>query len=188
MDQAAKASDSIMAAVILLNEEKVKALCEKVPQVYPANFNTENQTVVSLAKDSFDALSKAAKELRGRAMRLAVSGGFRSPFMDPAAEKFAKELEKYEIGETKIPVYSNFTSKPYENEIRYNLAKQINNPVLWQRSIENMAADGFDTFIEIGVGDTLPKMVQKILPEAKTYKASAFEDVLKIKEELGNNA
>ncbi|MBQ7242165.1 MAG: ACP S-malonyltransferase [Firmicutes bacterium] len=188
MDEAANASDSMMAALVLLNEEKVKALCEKVPQVYPANFNTSNQIVVSLAKDSFSELSKAAKEVKGRAMRLAVSGGFHSPFMDPAAEKFAKELEKYEIGETKIPVYSNFTSKPYEKEIRFNLAKQINNPVLWQKSIENMAADGFDTFIEIGVGDTLQKMVQKILPGAKTFKVSTYEDMLNLKEELGNNA
>jgi len=188
MDEAANSSDSMMAALMLLDEEKVKALCEKVPQVYPANFNTEKQIVVSLAKGSFDDLSKAAKEARGRAMRLAVSGGFHSPFMDPAAEKFAAELEKYEIGETKIPVYSNFTSKPYEKEIRFNLSKQINNPVLWQKSIENMAADGFDTFIEIGIGDTLQKMVQKILPNARTFKVSTYEDMLKMKEELGDNA
>ncbi len=51
-----------------------------------------------------------------------------------------------------------------------------------------MAADGFDTFIEIGVGDTLQKMVQKILPGVKTFKVSTYEDMLNLKEELGNNA
>jgi len=51
-----------------------------------------------------------------------------------------------------------------------------------------MAADGFDTFIEIGIGDTLQKMVQKILPNARTFKVSTYEDMLKMKEELGDNA
>ena len=48
-----------------------------------------------------------------------------------------------------------------------------------------MAADGFDTFIEVGVGDTLKKLIKRILPEAKVYAVSNMEDVAKVKEEMG---
>lgn len=186
MEEAAENSDSMMAALVLLDEERARKICSAVKDVYPANFNTENQIVISCSKDAFNEVSKEAKALKGRAMRLAVSGGFHSPFMDSAAEKFEKELDKYEIGKTKIPVYSNYTSVPYGEDIKGNLSKQINNPVLWEKTIKNMEKDGFDTFIEVGIGDTLQKMVQKILPEAKAYKVSNYEDMLSVKEELKN--
>ena len=48
-----------------------------------------------------------------------------------------------------------------------------------------MAADGFDTFIEVGVGDTLKKLIKRILPEAKVYNVSNLEEIEKVKEEMG---
>lgn len=65
------------------------------------------------------------------------------------------------------------------------MEQQINHSLRWQESIERMAADGFDTFIEVGVGDTLKKLIKRILPEAKVYAVSNMEDVAKVKEEMG---
>ena len=50
----------------------------------------------------------------------------------------------------------------------------------WQTIIENMAAQGVDTFIEVGVGKTLQGLIKRILPEAKAYKAETPEDIDKI--------
>ena len=65
------------------------------------------------------------------------------------------------------------------------MEQQINHSLRWQESIERMAADGFDTFIEVGVGDTLKKLIKRILPDAKVYNVSNMEEIAKVKEELG---
>ena len=79
---------------------------------------------------------------------LAVSGGFHSPFMDGAAEAFAKELAEIDFRSGKIPVYANLTAKPYaDGAAKSLLAQQMNHPVHWEQTLRNMAADGFDTFI-----------------------------------------
>ena len=52
------------------------------------------------------------------------------------------------------------------------LSKQINNPVKWEDTVKHLAQNGFDTFVETGVGNVLQKLVTKILPEAKTYAVS----------------
>ena len=82
--------------------------------------------------------------------------------MKHAADAFAKELEKTEIKNPDIVLYSNMTAKPYTNEVIPLLSGQIKNPVQWESSIRQMIADGVDTFIEIGPGKTLTNMIQKI--------------------------
>lgn len=49
------------------------------------------------------------------------------------------------------------------------MASQMENPVRWEQTLRNMAAEGFDTFIEVGPGKTLCGFVAKTLPQAKAY-------------------
>ena len=55
------------------------------------------------------------------------------------------------------------------------MLKQIDHPVQWTKLIQNMANDGFDTFIETGVGNTLQKLISQILPDAKVYRVEDME-------------
>ena len=64
------------------------------------------------------------------------------------------------------------------------MEKQINHSLRWQESIENMAADGFDTFIEVGVGTTLKKLISRILPDSKVYAVSNMEEARQVAEEV----
>jgi len=69
----------------------------------------------------------------------------------------------------RIPVYSNCTGKPYApNFCKQGLAAQVCSPVRWQQIIEDMWAEGVDTFIEFGPGTTLAGLVKRTLPEART--------------------
>ena len=52
-------------------------------------------------------------------------------------------------------------------ELRPSLVRQISSPLYWEDSIKNMAADGVDTFIEIGPGKVLSGLVKRIAKEAK---------------------
>ena len=50
--------------------------------------------------------------------------------------------------------------------------------------MENMIADGVDTFVEIGPGRTLAGFMKKINRDVKVYNISAWEDIEKVVGEL----
>lgn len=185
MAKAAAEHPASMLAVMKLENETIQEICKKFKQVYPVNDNAPGQLVVAGAKEEMDAFSKAVREAGGRGMPVAVGGGFHSPFMDEAAKAFAAEIETFERKQPEITVYSNFTTEPYGENVLELMTNQINHSLRWQESIERMAEDGFDTFIEVGVGDTLKKLIKRILPEAKVYNVSNLEEIEKVKEEMG---
>ena len=187
MGKAAEKHPAGMAAIIKLSNEKVEELCEKAG-AYPVNYNSPGQLVVSGTAEAIAKISELAKEEKGRALPLKVSGGFHSPFMDEAAEEFGEVLKTADIKEPSIVSYSNYTAKPYEGDIKDKLKNQINHPVKWEAIIKDMVDNGFDTFIETGCGSTLKKLVEKIAPECKTYAVSTKEEAEIVVKELIVNA
>ncbi|MCL2248267.1 MAG: ACP S-malonyltransferase [Oscillospiraceae bacterium] len=156
-----------MCAVLKLEVNAVEEICKKIPKTYPVNYNAPGQVVVAYDKSSEEELEKAIADAGGRCMKLAVSGAFHSPLMNEASEAMEKYLSNIEMAEPIMPVYSNLTAQVYTNP-KEQLAKQINSPVLWQQTIENMIKDGYDTFIEAGPGKTLTGLIKKINPSVKT--------------------
>ena len=71
-------------------------------------------------------------------------------------------------------IYGNMTALPYGEDVSSLLSKQICNPVLWEKTVKNMIADGVDTFIEIGPGKTLTNMIKKISPDVKAITANEY--------------
>ena len=185
MAKAAAEHPASMLAVMKLENSKVEEVCKQFKQVYPVNYNAPGQLVVAGAKEEMDAFSKAVREAGGRGLPVAVGGGFHSPFMDEASKEFAEAAKSFDLKKPAITVYSNFTTEPYTENVRELMEQQINHSLRWQESIERMAADGFDTFIEVGVGDTLKKLIKRILPDAKVYNVSNMEEIAKVKEEMG---
>lgn len=179
MQEAAEQFDTSMAAVVKLTPETVQELCSRYSQVYPVNFNCPGQITVSGLAEQMTAFAADVKAAGGRAIPLKVGGAFHSPFMAQAAQAFADELANAAMSKGRMPLYSNVTARPYEEDPRDLLSRQIASPVLWERIIRNMADAGMDTFIEIGPGKTLTNMVKKILPQAKTYCVAEMETLLK---------
>lgn len=162
MQQAAEQFDTAMAAVVKLSPEQVQQLCSKYPQVYPVNYNCPGQITVSGLSAQMQEFSADVKAAGGRALPLKVKAAFHSPFMQEAADAFARELESAELRETTAVLYSNVTAQPYAEDARALLSRQICSPVQWEQTIRNMIAGGVDTFVEIGPGKTLTNMVRKI--------------------------
>ena len=54
---------------------------------------------------------------------------------------------------------------------------QVESPVKWISIVENMIANGVDTFIEVGVGKTLSGLIGKINPDVKVYKVENKADL-----------
>lgn len=162
MDKAAKENKGAMAAVLKLTLEKVEEICSSFEKAYPVNYNSPAQTVVAASEDEIDELCAKVKAEKGKAVKLAVSGAFHSPFMNSASDALAEYLEGVELKEPEIPVYANVTAQPYEGDYKALVAAQVKSPVKWQTTVENLVSQGADRFIEVGVGKTLTGLIKKI--------------------------
>ena len=167
MDKAANDNPGAMAAVMKISPEQVEEICSQFEKAYPVNYNSPAQTVVAAAQEEIDGLCDKVKEVKGKAVKLAVSGAFHSPFMNDASEGLAEYLRDIDLKEPNIPIYANCTAEPYKDDYKMLIAAQVNHPVKWQRSVENMIANGVDTFIEVGVGKTLTGLIKKINADVK---------------------
>lgn len=192
MQEAADAHDTSMAAVLKVDSAAVVKMCADIAQggekIFPVNYNSPVQTVVAGSKDAIAQLKPVAKEQGARVVDLAVGAAFHSPYMDDAAEKFAKYLGEVNLAVPSLPVYANYTAAPYEGETIATLSKQMNNPVRWCDTIKRMCADGYTDFIEAGAGKTLCGLIRKIAPEARVYSAENYEALAEIAEAVKNNA
>lgn len=174
MQREAEKFDTSMYAVVKLPPEKVEELCAGHQNVYPVNYNCPGQISVSGLSQEMPALCNEVKEAGGRAIPIKVKGAFHSPFMKSAAEDFYKELQKADIKDMSIPLYSDMTALRYSKNAAELLSRQICSPVKWESLIRNMIADGIDTFIEIGPGRTLTNMIKKIDAQVKAYSLNEY--------------
>ena len=150
--------------------------------VYPANFNTFSQLVIGgIANDVDEAVVKLTDAGIKRTVELPVTGAFHTPLLKDAASQLATRLADETFNSLQYPVYSNTTAKPFEvNQLHETLTKQITSPTYFAQDIEQMVADGVDTFIEIGPSETLVKFAKKIAP--KTIKRYAITDLTSFNE------
>ena len=177
MDKAATENPGAMAAVMKLTPQQVEEICSKFDKTYPVNYNSPAQTVVATTSENADKFCEAVKEAGGRAKLLAVSGAFHSPFMAEAADGLAEYMENVDFSEPETVIYSDVTAKPYKDDYKALVKAQVESPVKWQTIVENMVADGVDTFIEVGVGKTLTGLVKRINGDVKAFKVETPADI-----------
>ena len=183
MDNAGKLIPGTMAAVIGMDRARVKELTQKLSSeqiVVAANYNTENQIVISGNIETVQGFIDIAKENGARmAIPLNVSGAFHSPLMKPAREELADKLDSIEISDINIPIYSNVNAKPTRkgSDIKKSLINQLENPVLWFDSINNMVNDKFSKFTEIGPGKVLCGLNKKINKDLITNNIESYREL-----------
>jgi len=181
MQDCAKRNPGEMFAVLRLSAAEVESVCAGLQRAYPVNYNSPEQTVVACGSEAAEALKKAVAERGGKALKLAVSGAFHCPLMAEAAHVLAGRLAASSFAPARIPVYANLTGEPYGQDPAELLSKQVIHPVLWQSTITNMIADGFDTFIEVGTGKVLSGLMSKIDPQARVFQVSDQQGLQKTK-------
>ena len=172
MQKACETNPGGMAAVLMLDTETIERICEETEGiVVAANYNCDGQIVISGEKAAVDAACIKLKEAGARrALPLPVGGAFHSPLMEPARAELAEGIEKAVFKTPICPVYQNVTAQPSTDptEIKANLLSQLTSPVRWTQSVQNMIADGADTFIELGPGKVLQGLVAKIAKDQVT--------------------
>ena len=183
MQADAEKHDSSMAAVLKLDTETVEQLCSQYENIYPVNYNCPGQIAVSGIRTELEDFIKSVKAAGGRAIPLRVKGGFHSPFMASASQKFGEALKDVSFQQPDIPVYSDYTGLPYEDDFAALLSRQICNPVRWQDIVAHMIKNGADTFIEIGPGSTLCGLIKNIDASVRTFHIEDCASLVKTAEE-----
>jgi [acyl-carrier-protein] S-malonyltransferase len=166
MQKACELTESTMAAVLALPDEKVEEICAGIEgTVVCANYNCPGQLVISGEVAAIDAACEALKAAGAkRALKLKVGGAFHSPCMEPARAELAAAIEATEFHTPVCPVFQNVDALPHTDpaEIKANLVAQLTAPVRWTQSVRNMIADGATEFVELGPGKVLQGLVAKI--------------------------
>lgn len=185
MAAAASSHPGAMRAVVKLDAARVEELaaevaCQADGDCWPVNYNSPMQTVVAGSPTACEKLDELVREAGGRAMKVAVSGAFHSPYMADAAAGLAAALAGNEPAATRVPVLANRTAHPYPADPKSAaelLSAQVANPVRWTDTIRAMAADGVDAFVEVGPGKTLSGLVKRTLEGACVYNVETPEEL-----------
>ena len=189
MATAAKRHPGGMRAVIKLDAAQVENLAVQAGEdCWPVNYNSPQQTVVAGAPEALQTLDVLVKEAGGRAMKVAVSGAFHSPYMAEATEGLATYIQAgHAPSPLLIPVMANMTAAPYPADPRAAsavLANQVSHAVRWVDTLHALQDQGIDTFIEVGPGKTLSGLVKRTLSDVRVYSCETAEQVAAIADEL----
>lgn len=189
MATAAERHPGGMRAVIKLDAAQVEGLAKQAGEdCWPVNYNSPQQTVVAGTPDALQALDVLVKEAGGRAMKVAVSGAFHSPYMVEATCGLAAYIDAgHAPSPLLIPVMANMTAAPYPADPRAAsdvLASQVSHAVRWVDTLHALQDKGIDTFIEVGPGKTLSGLVKRTLSDVCVYSCETAEQVAAIADEL----
>jgi [acyl-carrier-protein] S-malonyltransferase len=178
MQAAADAVPSGMVSVLGLEAAKVEELCAQAragQTLEIANLLCPGNIVVSGTKAACDAVERLAPSLGARTVRLAVAGAFHTTLMRPADQRLADALAAVSIQRPRIPVWSNVDAQPHTqpDEIRGLLIRQVLQPVLWEQTMRNLLAAGFDRFYELGPGRVLSGLLKRVQRRVDCQSISA---------------
>jgi [acyl-carrier-protein] S-malonyltransferase len=173
MQEAVPEGTGLMAAILGMERQDVEKTCLEAAKngiVAPANYNSPGQIVIAGEKQAVEKAMELARTAGAkRVIPLPVSVPSHCAMMKQAGERLARELEQITISDLHIPIVNNANAKFIRTaaELRPSLVGQISSPLYWEDSIKNLAAEGYDTFIEIGPGKVLSGLVKRISKDVK---------------------
>jgi [acyl-carrier-protein] S-malonyltransferase len=168
-----------MAAVVGLDRATLEQICAEAGQlglIVVANTNTTDQMVVSGELPALDRAVDLARERGARAVvPLRISIASHSPLMQQAAMQLAELIAALHLRDPVTPMVANIQGRilTTADDIRQHMAAQLTLPVEWTHSVREMIESGVDTFVEIGPGQVLSRLIRKI---SRDVRAMALGD------------
>ena len=95
---------------------------------------------------------------------LKVKVSSHTPLHADQAAEFAEIIREIPLVDPKRPIVSNISSRPLvtAEDIRGEFAAQLRSPVFWTNNVHEMSRQGVDTFVEVGPGHVLSRMVKRV--------------------------
>ncbi|MFL5622777.1 MAG: ACP S-malonyltransferase [Gemmatimonadaceae bacterium] len=177
-----------MAAILGATTTPVEEICQRASKeaglVVPANFNTDEQVVISGEIAGVERAMEIAKEAGAkRAIKLPVSGAFHSPLMEPAVVGLTDAIATSAFTDPVFPVFSNVTAdaSTTATDAKDLLLRQLTSPVRWSTEIRNIASHFPDAlYVEMGPGNVLSGLMGRLVKGARTVACGTAADVEKL--------
>ena len=188
MQEAVPVGTGAMVAILGLDAETVERVCRESAQgdvVSAANLNAPGQVVVAGTRAAVARASERAKELGARrAMPLPVSAPFHCALMEPAERRLAPELRQLVVSDPRIPVVANVDAEVKQDAAAVvdALVRQVSAPVQWEGVVRRLTAEGARTFIEVGPGKVLSRLIKKIDRAADVFSIYDVETLQRLEQ------
>jgi len=190
MQNAVPVGQGAMAALLGLEFEAALEVAREAAQgevCDAANDNGGAQVVVSGHKSAVErAVAIAQTKGAKRAVMLAVSAPFHCALMQPAADAMRAALADVTVNIPAVPVVANVEAAPITDPaaIRDALVRQVTGTVRWRECVAYMAAQGVESFYEVGSGKVLTGLAKRIAAGASAVAIGTPEDVAAFKPSL----
>ena len=173
----ANAGGGAMTAVIGFDRSELEEVVSATEGVVIANDNSDAQVVLSGSPAAVNSVSETVS--CKRAIPLAVSGAFHSPFMAKAADAFATHLDGLSFQDARFPVLSNTDPTPSLDsaELKQRLRRQMTTGVRWRETMTGMTSAGVDTLVEIGPGNVLSGLAKRAMKGVTTSQLASAGDL-----------
>ena len=192
MQQAVPVGTGSMAAVLGLDDDTVRQVCEQAAQgevVEAVNFNAPAQVVIAGSKAAVERACELAKQAGAkRALVLPVSAPFHSSLLQPAAQVLEQALANVTMQEPSIEVINNVDVAIIKDVagIKDALVRQAWHAVRWVETIQAMQAQGVTHIVECGPGKVLTGLVKRIAPELTALAINDPASLESVKASLTN--
>ena len=177
-----------MAAILGTTSIPIEEICARASReqglVVPANFNTDEQVVISGEISGVERAMELAKEAGAkRAIKLPVSGAFHSALMEPAVVGLTDAIATTAFTDPAFPVFSNVTADASTTVVNAKdlLLRQLTSPVRWSTEMRNIAGHFPDAlYVEMGPGNVLTGLMGRLVKGAKTFACGTVAEVEKL--------
>lgn len=166
--EVARRTPGAMAAVLGVSDEEVAALCESAGEIWPANFNSPGQVVVSGRRQALSRLMELAAARKIKVRPLEIEGAFHCPLMEPARDGLEQAIAQITLRVPEVPFLSATTAtlEHSPERIAQMLSDQLTSAVRFTEAINLAGAAGVSRFVEFGCRRVLAGLVRRIAPDA----------------------
>ncbi len=175
MQEAVIGIDTAMAAVLGLEDSRVVTLCEQATEhvddavVGAANFNSPGQVVISGNAAGVTAVIDKVQNTGKKAIPLKVSVPSHCALMEPASQALAEVLAAINFDQANIPVIQNRHAETSVQSIKQALTEQLSEPVLWSKTMQELADKQINILIECGSGNVLSNLAKRQAQPIASY-------------------
>lgn len=177
MQEAVVGVDTAMAAVLGLEDNRVENLCEQATEhvegaiVGAANFNSPGQVVISGNAAGVNAVIDKVQNTGKKSISLKVSVPSHCALMEPASNALAEILAEIKFDQATIPVIQNRHARVESSAagIKQALTEQLSQPVLWSKTMQELADKQINILIECGSGNVLSNLAKRQAQPITSY-------------------
>lgn len=181
MQKVAEKNKTSMYAIFSSSEPEINDILEKYNSeesfVQISNINSQKQIVISGDSNLMKDVIKELEEKNRKVVELNVAGAFHTDYMKEVAKGLEEFFRNIEFKNPKKDIYLNYTGSKYQGEdLKEIMVNQVKSSVRFKDDIENMLADGVETFVEIGFNESLKKIVKKIDRKIEIISIATYDE------------